>query len=318
MAVLRVFTAFSGYDSQCMALDRLADNYSRFKYKLVGWSEVDKYVIQAHDACFPEHKRKNFGDISKIDWAKVPDFDLFTYSSPCQDFSNAGNKAGGEKGSGTRSSLLWECERAIKAKKPRFLLMENVPSIERYPTFGKWLRKLEKLGYKNFYQVLDAKEFGVPQTRKRMFVVSILGSGSFKFPKPKRLKETMHDRLQRKVDAKYYFTQKRLRHYMQHNSKMENNGNKFTFMVRNPKEDIACCILAGQSRFTDNYIKGKDGRVRMLTPYEYLRFMDVGLTRCKKICNLDISDSQIYKMAGNSIVVSVLYYIFKELLITRH
>lgn len=79
---LRVFTAFSGYDSQCMALDRAG-----IDYELVGWSEIDKYAIAAHNAVYPQYADRNFGDISEIDWAQVPDFDLFTYSSPCQDFS---------------------------------------------------------------------------------------------------------------------------------------------------------------------------------------------------------------------------------------
>ena len=96
---LRVFTAFSGYDSQCLALDRLKANYPDFDYELVGWSEIDKYAIQAHNALYPQWAERNYGDISKIDWNEVPDFDLFTYSSPCQDFSNAGLQRGGEEGS---------------------------------------------------------------------------------------------------------------------------------------------------------------------------------------------------------------------------
>lgn len=82
---LRVFTAFSGYDSQCLALDRLKANFPDFDYELVGWSEIDKYAIQAHNALYPQWADRNFGDISKIDWSQVPDFDLFTYSSPCQE-----------------------------------------------------------------------------------------------------------------------------------------------------------------------------------------------------------------------------------------
>ena len=96
MDKLRVFTTFSGYDSQCLALDRLKRNYPNFDYELVGWSEIDKYAIKAHDALFPN--TTNYGDITKIDWENVPDFDLFTYSSPCQDFSQAGKQRGGEKG----------------------------------------------------------------------------------------------------------------------------------------------------------------------------------------------------------------------------
>lgn len=95
MEKLRVFTAFSGYDSQCLALDRLKSNYPSFDYELVGWAEIDKYAIQAHNALYPQWADRNYGDISKIDWSQVPDFDLFTYSSPCQDFSNAGLQRGG-------------------------------------------------------------------------------------------------------------------------------------------------------------------------------------------------------------------------------
>ena len=83
--MLRVFTAFSGYDSQCMALDQIGINYD-----LVGWSEIDKFAIEAHNRFFPQYKDRNLGDISRIEWDNVPDFDLFTYSSPCQDFSRAG------------------------------------------------------------------------------------------------------------------------------------------------------------------------------------------------------------------------------------
>ena len=121
---LRVFTAFSGYDSQCLALNCLP-----IDYELVGWSEIDKYAIKGHNALFPDEADRNYGDISQIDWSQVPDFDLFTYSSPCQDFSQAGLQRGGEQGSGTRSSLLWECERAIACKRPRYLLMENVSAL---------------------------------------------------------------------------------------------------------------------------------------------------------------------------------------------
>lgn len=92
---IKVFTAFSGYDSQCMALDRLKNDFLGFEYELVGWAEIDKYAIQAHNAVYPQWADRNYGDISKINWDEVPDFDLFTYSSPCQDFSNAGMQRGG-------------------------------------------------------------------------------------------------------------------------------------------------------------------------------------------------------------------------------
>lgn len=171
---IRVFTAFSGYNSQCLALDRLKRNFSGFDYELVGWSEIDKYAIQAHNALFPQWAERNYGDISKIDWNEVPDFDLFTYSSPCQDFSNAGLQRGGAEGSGTRSSLLWECRRAIVAKRPKYLLLENVAALvsEKFrPTFNAWQTELATYGYSNFAKVLNAKDYGVPQNRENLSFV---------------------------------------------------------------------------------------------------------------------------------------------------
>lgn len=163
---IRVFTAFSGYDSQCLALDRLAKAFPNFEYELVGWAEIDKYAIQAHKALYPQWADRNYGDISKVNWEEVPDFDLFTYSSPCQDFSSAGLQRGGTEGSGTRSSLLWECRRAILAKKPKYLLLENVAALvsqKFLPLFNKWQAELESYGYTNYAQVLNSKDYGVPQ-----------------------------------------------------------------------------------------------------------------------------------------------------------
>lgn len=138
---LRVFTAFSGYDSQCLALERLKAKREGFDYELVGWSEIEPSAIKAHNLLFPMWADRNFGDISKIDWSKVADFDFFTYSSPCTDFSTAGLQRGGAEGSGTRSSLLWECRRAIVAKRPAYCMLENVKALvsrKFLPLFQKW------------------------------------------------------------------------------------------------------------------------------------------------------------------------------------
>lgn len=207
--MVKVFTAFSGYDSQCLALNR-----ANIDYELVGWSEIDKFAIQAHNALFPKWTDRNYGDISKIDWSMVPDFDLFTYSSPCQDFSNAGKMQGGEKGSGTRSSLLWECEKAIRAKMPKYLLMENVANLvskKFIGTFQNWLNVLSELGYTNYWKVLNAKDYGVPQNRKRVFVVSILNSQQpYYFPEPFETDIRLKDILEGYVDEKYYIKDKSL------------------------------------------------------------------------------------------------------------
>ncbi len=174
---IKVFTAFSGYDSQCMGLERLHEMYPNFNYKLVGWSEIDEPAIMSHNAIFPEAADLNYGDISKVDWSKVPDFDLFTYSSPCQDFSICGKQKGGEAGSGTRSSLLWECERTIREKRPAYCLLENVKALysdkKFYPLLLRWKETVNSYGYKSWIKVLNAKDYDIPQGRERVFMVSI-------------------------------------------------------------------------------------------------------------------------------------------------
>ena len=229
---IRVFTAFSGYDSQCLALDALKRDYPDFDYELVGWSEIDKYAIQAHNALYPQWADRNFGDISKIDWSQVPDFDLFTYSSPCQDFSNAGKQAGGEKGSGTRSSLLWECQRAIEAKRPAVCLMENVAALvgaKFIKTFNEWQLLLSRLGYTNHAKVLDAKDYGVPQHRERIFLISMLDDRSYYFPRAIKLEKRLKDVLEQNVDEKYYLSDKMVEGFELHRQRMEERGNGFGF-----------------------------------------------------------------------------------------
>ena len=206
---LKTFQAFAGYDSQLMALDRLKEAFPDFEYECVGWSEIDKYAIQAHDAVYPQYADRNFGDISKIDWKKVPDFDFFTYSSPCQDFSNAGLQKGGEEGSGTRSSLLWECRKAILAKRPKYMMMENVKALvgkKFIRLFEKWESELESYGYQNYARVLNAKDYGVPQNRERIFLISILGGGEFEFPEKRRLDRRLKDVLEERVEERYYLS----------------------------------------------------------------------------------------------------------------
>lgn len=237
---LRVFTAFSGYDSQCLALERLKKDNPNFDYELVGWSEIDKYAIQAHNALFPEYAERNFGDISKIDWENVPEFDLFTYSSPCQDFSNAGLQKGGEEGSGTRSSLLWECRRAIIAKRPKYLLLENVKNLTSkkfMPLFQKWISELEGYGYYNNWQVLNSKDYGVPQNRERVFLVSILSDETepnpvYYFPRPFELQSILNDVLEEEVEEKYFLSDKMVEGFMRHNEIHKQKGTGFIFQPK--------------------------------------------------------------------------------------
>ena len=226
---IKVCTTFSGYDSQCLAL-----KYAGIPFDLVAWSEIDKYAIAAHNALFPEYADRNLGDITKVDWNTVPDFDLLTYSSPCQDISNAGMQRGLEKGSGTRSSLLWEVEKAIVAKRPVYLLMENVKALvgKKFKAdFEVWLKILESYGYQNFWKVLNAKDYGVPQNRERVFVVSILGGGNFEFPERIPLEKRLVDILEpeEEVDEKYYLRQEIIESMKAHCERKQAEGCGFKF-----------------------------------------------------------------------------------------
>lgn len=256
---LRCFFAFEGYNSQGLALNRLKQNYPDFDWVCVGRSEIDKYAIQAADALFPEAKDKNYGNISKIDWNEVPDFDLFTMSSPCQDFSQAGLQKGGVEGSGTRSSLLWECRRAILAKKPKYIVFENVKALvsqKFLPYFLKWQNELASYGYSNFAKVLNARDFGIPQNRERIFMVSILAeNASYHFPEPFPLDKRLKDVLEEDVDEMYYLSKKTIDMFMERNRISEEKGNGFRFFTRTG-EDIAAVVKTRAGyQVEDNYIK---------------------------------------------------------------
>lgn len=152
---------------------------------------------------------KNFGDISIIEASDLPDFDYFTYSFPCTDISVAGKQEGIVK-SKTRSGLLYECERIIEYKKPKYLLMENVKNLvgkKFINQFEEWLKYLESLGYTNYWKVLNAKDFGIAQNRERVFVVSILGEHkTYEFPKGFKLEKRLKDFLDTDIEDKYYLS----------------------------------------------------------------------------------------------------------------
>ena len=204
MVHLKVFEAFAGVGSQHMALRNLGVDY-----EVVGVSEIDKFAHQSYEAIHGE--TKNFGDISKLKPEDLPDFDLFTYSFPCTDLSSAGKQRGFEKGSGTSSSLLWECQRIIEGKKPKALLLENVKALNSSKFrdgFHSWFSFLRGLGYTNYYGVLNAKDFGLPQNRERIFVVSILGKHKpYRFPNGFDDGSTMAPLLGSELDTKKWHKQ---------------------------------------------------------------------------------------------------------------
>lgn len=207
---LRVVELFAGYGSQALAL-----KYLGIPYKVVGISEIEPNAIKAYMAIHGE--TENWGDISKIDWSNKPDFDFATYSFPCTDISNAGVQAGFEEGSGTRSSLLWECKKMIEAKHPKYLLMENVKGMtsEKFlPGYKKWIHYLYEQGYTSYAQVLNARDYGIPQNRERIFVVSVLNGEWYNFPQEQELKLKLKDMLEDRVDEKYYLDDKKVAEFI--------------------------------------------------------------------------------------------------------
>lgn len=210
---LTVFEAFAGYGSQSIALERLRRDYG-LHYKVVGISEIEPAAIKAYNAIHGKGI-PNFGDITKINWGgQIPDFELFTYSFPCTSISNAGKQAGLTEDSGTASSLLWYCRKAIEIKRPKYLLMENVKALLQkkfQPQFHKWLHELEDFGYTNFYKVLNAKDFGVAQNRERVFMVSIHNCDEpYVFPSGLKLDKCLADYLEEKSEENYYISPQKL------------------------------------------------------------------------------------------------------------
>ena len=184
---------------------------------------------------------------------------LLTYSFPCQDLSLAG-KGKGMSDTSTRSGMLWEVERILQEceNKPDVLLMENVPmvhSADNVGDFAKWIKSLESMGYKNYWKDLIATNYGIPQTRNRCFMVSILGDYKYTFPEPIPLKLKLKDLLEDNVDEKYYLSDAMLQYMMSESSGGISRKEMFERNF-NKKEDVAATIttMAGQ-RASDNFIK---------------------------------------------------------------
>lgn len=207
---IRLIELFGGIGSQAMALKRLGVDFEH--YRLV---EFDKYPVASYNAIHGT-------DFEPMDVTKIHGRDLgientdkftylLTYSFPCQDLSIAGKQKGMQKGSGTRSGLLWEVERLLNEVEnlPQVLLMENVTQVhskKNMEDFQKWLDFLHSKGYTSHYQDLNARDYGVAQNRNRCFCVSILGDYEYKFPKPIELDKRMRDYLEDEVEDKYYIT----------------------------------------------------------------------------------------------------------------
>lgn len=230
---VRLIELFAGTGSQAKALENLGVNFET--YRVVEW---DKYAMASYNAIHGTNFETS--DITKIHAEDLGIAErerycyIVTYSFPCQDLSLAGNQKGMSKGSGTRSGLLWEVERLLDecTELPQVLLMENVPQVigkKNIKDFQSWRSKLESLGYSNYVQLLNSKDYGIPQNRNRCFMVSILGQYHYTFPVKKKLKLKLKDMLEDKVDEKYYLSDEMVKYFVANSKKQKELGNGFRF-----------------------------------------------------------------------------------------
>lgn len=370
---MRVLSLFSGIGAFETALENIG-----MSIDIANFCEFDKFAVKSYCAIHQESIATNLGDITLVTHNELPaDIDMITHGSPCQDFSVAGKGNGGDEGSGTRSSLMWNTVDIIEETMPKYVIWENVKNLlskKHRHNFETYLEVLGQLGYNNYYEVLNTKHYGLPQNRERIFVVSIrkdVDTG-FVFPNKVELKLRLKDLLEDEVDEKYYL-KKTKDFFIKNSFDMEAKGNGFRFDPHvKDNADIAKCITTrAGGRMDDNYIieghyEGKtfkfdstndvlrigglwdtetrkrqaggiylkegisptldtccggghqpyiteEFRIRKLTPLECWRlqgFSDEQFYRAKAT---GMSDSQLYKQAGNSISVSVLEHIFASM-----
>lgn len=221
--MLRVLELFAGIGACSKALTNLG-----IEHEIVDAVEIDKFAIQSFNAIHGTNFEPQ--DITK--WDKDIECDLIMHGSPCQDFSVAGKGAGGDAGSGTRSSLMYETLRIVEKLKPKYVIWENVKNLlskKHRHNFDAYIEAMDKLGYHSKYQVLNAKDYGIPQNRERVFTVSILGGGDFEFPEKQELTVRLKDVLETEVDEKFYLTEQQVASFEASTAKAQAKGNGFKF-----------------------------------------------------------------------------------------
>jgi DNA (cytosine-5)-methyltransferase 1 len=253
MSKLKVLELFGGIGACSKALERLGVDY-----EIADYVEIDKYAVKSFNAIH----NTNFEPQDICKWDKDIDVDLIMHGSPCQDFSLAGKQAGGDEGSGTRSSLMYETVRIVDKLKPKYVIWENVKNViskKHIHNFNNYIDRMSELGYISYYQVLNAKDYGIPQNRERVFTISIRNNlyQGFMFPPKQELKLKLKDMLEENVDEKYYLSERMIEYISADNEKWTGN-NKESLI----NKDVASTINTGEgSRRCDasNYISNQVG-----------------------------------------------------------
>lgn len=258
--MLTVNELFAGIGAFRKALIRLG-----IPHEIVGISEIDKYAIKSYNAIYGE--TRNYGDISKVE--RLDYADLWTYGFPCQDISLAGQLKGIVKGE-TRSGLLYEVQRLLAQAQsddalPKYLIMENVKNLvgkKFRPDFEGWLGCLDELGYNNYWKVLNAVDYGIPQNRERVFCVSIrkdIDTG-YTFPSPVESDTVLMDKLEpvEDIDEKYFLSSECVKRRFMKNQINEEKGYGFRFSpVERERAKTATTVTTVPTRDTANHITEK-------------------------------------------------------------
>ena len=363
ISMLSLFSGIGAYEQ--------AFKNKGYEIDLVGFSEINKFAVQSYRNIYGVSEDKCLGDITKIDISSLPtDIDSITHGSPCTSFSTSGKQAGGDKGSGTPSSLMWYTVDIVEHCKPKVVIWENVKNVlskKHKHNFDGYLEDMDKLGYSNYYQVLNAKDYGIPQNRERIFVVSIrkdIDKG-YVFPEPQELTLRLKDMLEDEVDEKYYINTCKMQQLIENlDGKLDlskqvigtchkRNDLSRSTMYKDSIKILEPIIVASRGRNPENPSDRRSGiptkqrlepnsrgiantittvqkdnyvleplitetavvdkyRLRKLTPRECWRLMgftDEQFDKAAEVC----SNTQLYKQAGNSIVVNVLEEIFKNM-----
>lgn len=267
---LKILELFGGIGACSKALKRL-----KIDFEVVDYVEIDKYAVRSYNAIHGTNFEPQ--DITK--WDKDIEVDLIMHGSPCQDFSLAGKNLGGDEDSGTRSSLMYETIRIVNKLKPKYVIWENVKNIlskRHIHNFKNYLHKLSELGYTNYYKILNAKDFGIPQNRERVFVVSVLGNDYYEFPENKELTTKLIDLLEKEVDESYFLSDEQT-------EKIIKGHNKDVFYVKNATKIGFLEGKAGDGVYISN-LKNKRGMVQKEKIHTLKGHPDIGVI-------VDVGDS---------------------------
>jgi DNA (cytosine-5)-methyltransferase 1 len=270
-------------------------------------SEIDKF---ARTTYFENFKEQPYGDITTINAKDIPSFDILLAGFPCQPFSNAGLKKGF---SDTRGSLFFDIARIIEQHKPKVVFLENVKGFKGHDkgnTFRVVKKTLEKFGYKVFFEILNAKNFGVPQNRERIYIIAFLDNTiDFRFPNSLKLSTKVGDILDKQVEKKYTISDKLWAGHKRRKLEHKAKGNGFGYSLFTKDSEYTSTLSARYYKDgSEVLIKQEDGNPRKLSPREAGR-----LQGFSDKFNIVVSDVQAYKQFGNSVAVPVIKELAKNI-----